>query len=44
MVVDLSVEGVSLVNHYRQTFSRFLANKQFPDLLQQLKRKLGIHE
>jgi phospholipid transport system substrate-binding protein len=44
MVVDLSVEGVSLVNHYRQTFSRFLANKQFPDLMQQLKRKLGIHE
>jgi phospholipid transport system substrate-binding protein len=44
MVVDLAVEGVSLVNHYRQTFSRFLANKQFPDLMQQLKRKLGIHE
>jgi phospholipid transport system substrate-binding protein len=44
MVIDLSVEGVSLVNHYRQTFSRFLANKPFADLMQQLKRKLGIHE
>jgi phospholipid transport system substrate-binding protein len=43
-VVDLSIEGVSLVNHYRQTFSRFLANKQFPELLQQLKRKLGVHD
>lgn len=43
-VVDLSIEGVSLVNHYRQTFSRFLANKQFPDLMQQLKRKLGAHD
>jgi phospholipid transport system substrate-binding protein len=44
MVVDLAVEGVSLVNHYRQTFSRFLANKSFSDLMQQLKRKLGIHD
>jgi phospholipid transport system substrate-binding protein len=43
-VVDMAVEGVSLVNHYRQTFSHFLANKPFPDLMQQLKRKLGIHE
>jgi phospholipid transport system substrate-binding protein len=43
-VVDMSIEGVSLVNHYRQTFGRFLANKQFPELMQQLKRKLGIHE
>jgi phospholipid transport system substrate-binding protein len=43
-VVDLSIEGVSLVNHYRQTFSRFLANKQFPELMQQLKRKLGAHD
>jgi phospholipid transport system substrate-binding protein len=42
-VVDLSVEGVSLVNHYRETFSRFLANKQFSELMQQLKRKLGVH-
>lgn len=43
-VVDLSIEGVSLVNHYRQTFSRYLTNKSFPELMQQLKRKLGIHD
>lgn len=43
-VVDLSVEGVSLVNHYRQTFGRFLTNKSFPELMQQLKRKSGAHD
>jgi phospholipid transport system substrate-binding protein len=43
-VVDLSIEGVSLVNHYRETFGRFLVNKDFSELMQQLKRKLGIHE
>jgi phospholipid transport system substrate-binding protein len=43
-VVDLSIEGVSLVNHYRQTFSRFLTNKTFAELMQQLKRKLGVHD
>jgi phospholipid transport system substrate-binding protein len=41
-VEDVSVEGVSLVNHYRTTFSRFLVNKSFDELLQQLKRKLGL--
>lgn len=44
VVVDLSIEGVSLVNHYRQTFNRFLANKPFPELMQQLKRRLGLHD
>jgi phospholipid transport system substrate-binding protein len=38
---DVSIEGVSLVNHYRKTFARFLANRSFGDLLQQLKAKLG---
>ena len=38
---DVSIEGVSLVNHYRKTFSRFLNNKSFSDLMQQLKSKLG---
>jgi phospholipid transport system substrate-binding protein len=41
-VEDVSIEGISLVNHYRKTFARFLANKSFSDLLQQLKRKLGV--
>ena len=41
-VEDISIEHVSLVNHYRKTFSRFLVNKSFAELLAQLKRKLGI--
>jgi phospholipid transport system substrate-binding protein len=40
-VEDVSIEGVSLVNHYRKTFARFLTNKSFSELMQQLKRKLG---
>lgn len=40
-VEDLSIEGVSLVNHYRKTFARFLVNKTFEELLAQLKRKLS---
>lgn len=38
---DVSIEGVSLVNHYRKTFVRFLTNKTFGELLLQLKAKLG---
>jgi phospholipid transport system substrate-binding protein len=38
---DISIEGVSLVNHYRKTFARYLTNKTFDQLLQQLKQKLG---
>ena len=41
-VVDLSVEGVSLVNHYRGTFNRFLVNADFSALLARLKLKLGV--
>lgn len=41
-VVDFAIEGVSLVNHYRATFSRFLVNRPFSELLGQLKQKLGI--
>ena len=40
-VEDVSIERVSLVNHYRKTFARYLNNKSFGELLQQLKRKLG---
>ena len=40
-VVDVSIEGVSLVNHYRNTFNRFLVNGDFATLLERLKRKLG---
>ncbi len=41
-VVDFSVEGVSLVNHYRKSFSAFLVNNSFEELLRRLKRKLGL--
>lgn len=40
-VIDLAIEGVSLVNHYRKTFSRYLVNKSLAELLAQLERKLG---
>jgi phospholipid transport system substrate-binding protein len=40
-VVDLAIEGVSLVNHYRRTFGRYLVNKTLAELLAQLERKLG---
>lgn len=40
-VVDLAIEGVSLVNHYRSTFSRYLVNKTIGELLAQLERQLG---
>jgi phospholipid transport system substrate-binding protein len=40
-VGDLSIEGVSLVAHYRETFSRFLANKSFDELMTELRRKLA---
>ena len=40
-VGDLAIEGVSLVNHYRKTFSRFLVNRSLADLIAQLARKLG---
>lgn len=38
---DISIEGISLVNHYRKTFARYLANKSIDQLLAQLKQKLG---
>ena len=39
-VEDVSIEQVSMVNHYRKTFARFLANHSFSELLQQLQRRL----
>lgn len=37
---DFSVEGVSLVSHYRQSFSRYLVNKDFDSLVSRLEQKL----
>lgn len=39
-VVDLSIEGVSMVNHFRKTFSTALANMTVPQLIEQLRRQL----
>ncbi|MDH5674567.1 MAG: ABC transporter substrate-binding protein [Myxococcales bacterium] len=38
---DFSIEGVSLVNHYRKSFSRFLVNRSFDELLRKLESKAG---
>lgn len=38
-VYDFSIEGVSLVNHYRESFSRFLVNHRIEELLERLERK-----
>lgn len=41
LVEDVAIEGVSMVNHYRKTFSRFLVNNDFATLMKKLKHKLG---
>jgi len=38
-VYDFSIEGVSLVNHYRESFGRFLVNHDFDALMQRLESK-----
>jgi len=40
MVVDLSIEGVSLVNHFRKTFAAVLANASIDELIVRLQRQL----
>lgn len=40
VVVDFSVEGISQVNHYRRSFSRFLVNHSFAELMQRLERQV----
>jgi phospholipid transport system substrate-binding protein len=40
MVVDLSVEGVSLVNHFRKTFANALTNMTVDQLIERLRRQL----
>lgn len=38
-VYDFSIEGVSLVNNYRESFGRFLVNHSFEELMDRLERK-----
>jgi phospholipid transport system substrate-binding protein len=39
VIHDFSIEGVSLVNHYRKSFSNFLVNHAFEDLLGRLRAR-----
>ena len=39
VVHDFSIEGVSLVNHYRKSFANFLVNHTFENLLDRLKAR-----
>jgi len=36
-VVDVDIEGVSLVNHFRKTFASALANMTIDQLIERLK-------
>jgi phospholipid transport system substrate-binding protein len=39
-VIDISIEGVSLVNHFRKTFSAALVNMTVEQLIERLRRQL----
>ena len=43
-VYDISIEGVSLSNHYRGTFSRMLANDPFESMMKKLEKKLEVQK
>jgi phospholipid transport system substrate-binding protein len=43
-VYDVIVEGISLVNNYRQQFNSILANDSFDSLLELLKDKVAVQE
>lgn len=43
-VYDISIEGVSLSNHYRGTFSRMLANDPFEKMMEKLNKKLEVQK
>jgi phospholipid transport system substrate-binding protein len=39
-IVDISIEGVSLVNHFRKTFANALANMSIAELIDRLRQQL----
>ncbi len=43
MVVDITIEGVSLVNHFRKTFAGALANMTIDQLIDRLKGQRPAH-
>jgi phospholipid transport system substrate-binding protein len=40
MIVDITIESVSLVNHFRKTFSSALANMTVDQLIDRLEKQL----
>jgi phospholipid transport system substrate-binding protein len=42
--IDVEIQGVSLVNHYRATFRRFLVNHSFDALLERLRGALPAEQ
>lgn len=44
LVVDLSIEGISMVNHFRKTFSQALTNMTISELIDRLKRQIPAAE
>jgi phospholipid transport system substrate-binding protein len=41
MTHDFAIEGISLVNHYRQSFARFLSKHSVEELLARLRARAG---
>lgn len=44
LIYDISVEGVSLVNNYRNQFNSIIARHSYDHLVEQLKAKIGAAE
>lgn len=43
-VFDVSIEGVSIANHYRGSFDRLLVNNDFEALMKKLERKVAFQK
>ncbi|MFZ0451907.1 MAG: ABC transporter substrate-binding protein [Desulfatiglandaceae bacterium] len=43
LVYDLSIQGVSLINNYRNQFNSIIANSSFGNLIKKLKEKVGSY-
>lgn len=43
-VFDVSIEGVSIANHYRGSFDRLLVNNDFETLMKKLERKVAFQK
>lgn len=43
-VFDVSIEGVSIANHYRGSFDRLLVNRDFESMMKRLERKVAAKQ